>query len=371
MNRQQLMSRVGRTWPVVYSNGPFAIWDRDYANFKAAPFRGRFEAKDNVYVDRTPRWLLRWPSRKPIDAITLRLAARRWQQKLDDFGDGPVVAHVVNPDFVPYLEYLRYDLLVYHAIDLYKNYPDFGPEQAEQESFMLRNADLVVGSSWLVAKELNEDSGREVMSLPNGVDFASFSQRAAIRPPEMVKIPRPRIGYSGALNKKFDFDLIADLATRRPDWHFTLVGPVGNLDADGASAYDRARTLANVHFLGVQPHDRVAAYMQEFDVGMMCYKTGGLWTAAAYPLKLHEYLACGLPLVSADLQIIREEFSDVAWVARDHDEWEQAIQRALAGDGPGTPEHRRAVASTNDWARRADTLREMIEGSLAEATKRR
>lgn len=366
MNRQQLLSRLGRTWPIVYSNGVFTVWNRRDDYYLASPFGGRFDVKDNVHVDRPPRWLLGWPGRPIFDNLALRLTARRWRRKLQRLGAGADVVYLFHPEFARYLPYLRHDVLIYHAVDLFRNYPGFSAVSAEAEQQLLRAADLVLGSSPAIAEQLRKESNRAVSCLPNGVDFEIFNRTASSTSPVLAAIPRPRIGYSGALNRKFDFGLISDLATRRPAWQFILVGPVAHLDAEAEREFQRARSHSNVHFLGEQPHTAVPAYMQAFDVGLMCYRTEGLWTAAGYPLKLHEYLACGLPIVSADLEVVRE-FAKVAWIARTPDEWEILIARAIAGEGPATREDRVAIASANDWDRRVEMLRQLLEESLTRA----
>ena len=49
----------------------------------------------------------------------------------------------------------------------------------------------------------------------------------------------------------------------------------------------------------------------------MCYRlSDDLWVEGIYPLKLHEYLAAGRPIVSADVPSIRP-FADVVAIARD------------------------------------------------------
>jgi hypothetical protein len=87
-------------------------------------------------------------------------------------------------------------------------------------------------------------------------------------------------------------------------------------------------------------------------VGLLCYRTSGAWTEGIYPLKLHEYLACGLPVVSSDFPAVRD-FPQVVRIARDPQDWQRRIEESLAGNGPDTVADRVAIARANSWDQRA------------------
>jgi hypothetical protein len=55
-----------------------------------------------------------------------------------------------------------------------------------------------------------------------------------------------------------------------------------------------------MHFLGRKPYEQLPAYCKYFDVGLIPFKISEL-TRAVNPIKLREYLAAGLPVVSTPL----------------------------------------------------------------------
>src|SRR6266571_2407542 len=61
MNRQYLLTRLGRHHNVVYSTGAWTVWERATAPWKRAGILGRAAPSDNVVVEEPPRFLLRWP----------------------------------------------------------------------------------------------------------------------------------------------------------------------------------------------------------------------------------------------------------------------------------------------------------------------
>lgn len=357
MNRQQLLSRLAdRGMRVVYSTGLWHGWQRHDPHWCAAPWSGDFETIDGVIVDRAPRWLLRTRRIPWLDAGAVRLGMRRLAAAARIPRQRPLVLHVFHPEFQPYAARLRGAALVYHAYDLFELAPDWTREHARQEDWLLHRADLVIATSGVTAERLRERSGREVRLLPNGVDARTFRDAADVPVPAVLaEIPPPRIGYVGSLNRKLDLALLAELATRRREWQFVLAGPLGPLDDASIECLQRCRAMPNVHLLGERSRREVPSIVSNLDVALIPYRTGpNLWTPAVYPLKLHEYLATGRPVVSTRLPAL-EPFAEVLSFAEGPDEWIEAIERALR-DGATGAEHRRCVAVQHDWDTLAGTL---------------
>jgi glycosyltransferase involved in cell wall biosynthesis len=360
LNRQQLLSRLGRQVPIVYSNGCWFTWDRHGDEWRRAGWRGGFKAVDNVWLDEVPRWLMRSPRLLHLDQAAMRMQARRWRRQLARLGDGPLILHLFHPAFFDYVGAVAPDAIVYQPYDLLEAMPGWTPEQEAQERALLAVADEVVASSAPTVRRLAEKSGRAVRLVANGVDFVSFdrARTQGVTPPAtLAGIPRPRIGYVGSLHPVVDFGLFAALARRRPDWHIVLVGGQSpRQDERMARDLEACRALPNVHFLGMQPLADMPAYMLDFDVNTICWHVGeGTWGDAAYPLKLQEYLAAGKPIVSSALETVRA-FEAVIRLADGLPAWEAAIAEALAGRGPGTAQERVEIARRCSWDNRAAEL---------------
>jgi hypothetical protein len=82
---------------------------------------------------------------------------------------------------------------------------------------------------------------------------------------------------------------------------------------------------------------------------MLCYEVND-YTRFIYPLKLHEYLASGRPVVGSPIRSL-QEFADTIRLARTADEWSQALNDLLAPDINSAPqvEERRRIAQRYDW----------------------
>ncbi len=364
MNRQQILSRLGKCATVVYSNGPWFVWNRQSSEVRNANIRGSFAFADNIWLDQPSRVALRWPKLKRWDKAVLHAHARRLRQFAADDADGPLIAYAFHPHFVDELRALKPDYIVYHAYDLFERTAGWTSKSSKSQKWLLENADAVIASSPVIAESLREIHNRQIDVIPNGVDFQTFSSGARDHQgiaESLAEIPHPRIGYIGRLNQKVDFQLIDQLAARQPLWNFVFVGQVGRLDAVTKPAYDRCSARRNVHFVGHHSLANLPSCMESMDVNIMCYRIDpSIWTAGIYPLKLHEYLAVGKPVVAADIAAIRE-FAEVIAIASSLDEWERALKDAISNGGRGTPALRRATAKRNDWNARVISVKQVLQ----------
>lgn len=370
VNRQQLFSRVGVSHPVLYSDGGWFTWERHTPEWKRAAWLGSFARHNNVWVDESPRILMRAPRLRALDEAVLEAQVNRWRRFLRAHGTKPLVAYVYHPTFRAYVGKIRADYLVYHAFDMYDHMPGWTADMERDERTLLGIADLVITSSERTAQSLRAKVAREIRVLPNAANVAAFDRAlatAAPVPDDLSAIPSPRLGYVGTVNPKIDFPLIAELARRRPTCNFVFVGQVSTPGAVADAERAKCAALQNVHFLGAKRRDEVPSYAINMDVNLICYRLSDQsWEKWGYPNKLHEYLAAGRPVVSSDMPSIRP-FAEVVHIASGVEGWQQAIEQALLDGGRGTPERRRAIAAANSWDDRVQTL----ERWLGEMTSQR
>jgi len=216
-------------------------------------------------------------------------------------------------------------------------------------------------------------AGGKIRILPNGADVDAFEKGATLPcPADLANIPRPRIGYVGNVTQKVDLKLLRELARLRPEWSWVLLGRFVKGGSGGAamefeSLWKECQALPNVHYLGEKPYNELPAYVAHMDVNTMLYRADGAgWWHAGYPLKLHEYLAVGKPVVSADIAAVRE-FDGVVSLARGVAAWEAAIGAALKDEDEAVVAKRRTIARQNSWDGRVDTLELYLKVILPEA----
>ena len=232
--------------------------------------------------------------------------------------------------------------VVYDCMDDHAGFSTNRPEMLAQEEELLRGARLVCASSEKLHERASQLNPSHLI-LPNGCDMDHFSK---VGPAPHG--PRPRIGYYGAIADWFDADLVADLAERRRDWDFVLVGSTFTADTS------RLVRQPNVTLPGEQPYADLPAWLDRFDVLLIPFKRVPL-TEATNPVKAYEILAAGRPLVSVPLPEVRALQPHVR-LASTADEFEREIAVALATDSPEEVARRRAFAAQHTWEERVDRL---------------
>ena len=116
----------------------------------------------------------------------------------------------------------------------------------------------------------------------------------------------------------------------------------------------------NIHFLGPKSVRTLASYPQHFDVCIMPYRVNE-YTNNIYPLKLHEYLASGRPVVGAPIRSLHD-FSDVIALADGVEEWSHTLARALEPTAlcPQSRAGRQKIARAHDWGEILSSLARTI-----------
>lgn len=365
MSRQQILSRLGkRGWFVIYNNGALSLWDRNTEAWRNSPWLGNIYETDNVHINETGRFLPIWPKSQGFSKLAewfyVQNIQRYYRRKTHH---KHCIAYVFHPIFWPYIEWLKPQHVIYHAYDAFSCYSDWNSELAHYQDKLLDRADIVITLTQSQLDLLPLKDTSKARLIPSGVDVEAFVQGVHSQCPEDLKaIPHPRISYIGNITQKVDFNLIADIARTKPDWHWVLIGPAG-LGKEGDFSHDPVaeagwrlcRSLANIHFLGRKHHSDLPSYTAHMDVNTLCYKVDGTWVVHGYPLKLHEYLATGLPVIGSALKIF-DEFSDVMAICNTPEEWINAIEQALSTGGIGTPQQRQETAFKNSWDSRVEDL---------------
>ena len=279
-----------------------------------------------------------------------------------------LVLYLWRPDFELALKHGDHDLSIYHIDDEYSFQQD-PPPMDEREKRVIRAADHVLA----ISPGLMERKGGinpSMWFVPEGVEYDLYATPVD-EPDDIAGIPRPRIGYTGMLKRHLDWRMLRELAQRHPRWSFVLVGPESSLSEEDRRILREIAGWSNVHFLGGKDVKVLAAYPQHFDVCIMPYVVNG-YTDNIYPLKLHEYLASGRPVVGAPIRSLLD-FRDEILVPSSTQEWSEAIARSLAP--PFTTEEaraaRQAVARRNDWSELIFTIADLIGKGLGDGVSTR
>lgn len=272
------------------------------------------------------------------------------------FKPGEIDVMIIDdPRFAGLEKALKPRALFYRATDFYAEMKR-DPKLIEAERKLLSKCAAVVSTSGPVLQHaLTLKPGLPSLLLENGVDFDRFSARA--EEPEILRgIPSPRVAYAGAIDFRFDHDLLETLARRFPHVNFVLAG-------EGLSVPRiKALHLPNIHLAGPRAYEEMPGFFQYSDVGLLPL-TDNLANAGRSPMKLYEYGAAGLPVLARrTLELARRNEKFVELFST-NEEACQALERMLS-----QPADRAAIAHQCEeqaWRKKTSTLLEFVSGWIA------
>jgi len=224
-------------------------------------------------------------------------------------------------------------------------------EKAENEA-LADAADLVLVIPRTMYDQLKSRFGDKVCKLPQfGPELAMPGSEASSEALTRVKqIPRPRLGYLGLPSFRIHGRLLGELLTMHPGLHFVACGPVPGLQ------------LPNLHDLGWIGPRELAAVCGQIDVGFMPYDCTRNFNLHCVPLKLFDYFAAGLPVVSTPI-ISLWEYRDLVYLGDTAEELAEGVRKALA-EPPDDPrrEKRRQIARAHAPDKLARLLNTLLSG---------
>jgi glycosyltransferase involved in cell wall biosynthesis len=288
-----------------------------------------------------------------IVAYNQRTLVSQVKKAMRNLGMTDVVNMVFNPAAGMIAGKLGESELVYYCVDEYTAFTGSAALKDIEEK-LFRDAGLVVVS----AEKLYDDKKHfnpNTHIIRHGTDWRHF--RTAIDgglaiPADIANLPRPIIGFHGLLADWVDFELIKKLAEHFAEGSIVLVGKTA---VDAEEKIKILDGISNVHRLGRQPYADLPAYCAAFDVAINPFIINDL-TLAANPLKVREYLAAGLPVVSTDIPEVR--VLPDCLVATDHSDFINKTAAAIAAPQPRTEVSDRIRHES--WEAKIEELRELM-----------
>ena len=165
---------------------------------------------------------------------------------------------------------------------------------------------------------------------------------------------KKQIGFIGSIDKRTDYDLMQYLIEGLPQVEFTFIGRVNY-----AYGEQVLRQYKNVKFEGPKNIEELPAYVKSFSVGIIPFlKTD--FNKGIYPLKINEYLAAGIPVVTTNFSHLKD-FESVIRIAETKEEFRKFIVEEIETDSIEKKIARQNLAKENSWEHRADELSGIID----------
>lgn len=249
---------------------------------------------------------------------------------------------------------IPYKTSFYRVTDLNTGFDSLSPCNEREERAALQKVDRVL----YTAKELEDFIKRigtknEPVFFPNGVDYIHFQKEIFKIPFEYEKLNGPIVVYVGLIKKWFDYKLIVELARERPGVQFVIIG-------DLKYAQDALDDVPNIHCLGAKPYDDIPSYISNADVGLIPFNReyNPEFVDCINPLKLYEYMACGLPVVAREWKELKN-INSPAYLYRDKEECLACLDKAIA-EGGARKDVYKAYAKAQSWDIRVKNMLKSI-----------
>jgi glycosyltransferase involved in cell wall biosynthesis len=300
------------------------------------------EVAKNVYVMRPRHWGHRLNYFPPLQKMQAKALAGQMTRFASTLGlRDPIFLYCNLGRVGPVCsEMKRKFFSVYLRVDYIESNADYFAE--------ISDATLAIPRS--VFHKLKAKFGAKVKLIPQGVDLALLNPdpaNLARGAAEMASIPGPHLGYLGPPNRRLNGPVLSALLQAHPEWHFV-------------STESCPVPLPNAHAVPRVSPQELVGYLYGFDVGFLPYDCHDEQWLHCVPLKLFEYFALGMPVVSTPLLNLWE-YEDLIYFGDTAEELAVAIQAAL-NEPPDSPKRqkRMEVARSHSLENLAQVLRQVL-----------
>ncbi len=322
-----------------------------------ATMRGPRQVHENI-VELTPL-VIPGASTKLLQSLNRRLLVGQIKRIVAQMPSAPIQLWSFAPDVGFLAGRFDEERVIYYCVDEFAAFQDHDAETIQQaERYLIDQADVVLTTSAQLF-ESRKKRHPNTHLVRHGVDwrhFAASTTRPFEVPPELADLPRPIYGFFGLMSHWFDVALLADVARQRPNASFVLIGDV-------LADVSRLDALPNVHFLGRRKYEQLPAYCAAFDAALLPFGINEM-TLNINPIKLREYLAAGLPVVSTRLPEAALYEPDVL-IADDADEFAACCDRAIERVAPDQRRSRSAGLADESWETVIDRLSSIVAATPA------
>ncbi|MBI5204621.1 MAG: glycosyltransferase [Nitrospirae bacterium] len=243
-------------------------------------------------------------------------------------------------------------IIIYDCMDEWSGFSYSQPEVAEWELTLASQSDIILAVSLPLFRKFADCYGEDkVLLVPNGCDYDFFASSINDRSKRKEMI----IGYTGAIDNHnwFDWNTVKVIANAFPKASVYLIGPAVRTPVP---------LPKNIILGGRQPYERMPIYNSTFDVGIIPFFVNSPLIAAASPIKLYEYLATGIPVVSSPMPDSLELAErGIVHIADSPEAFAREISEAYKlSKQPELVKRRLEIARKHSWATRWQMIEKAV-----------
>jgi glycosyltransferase involved in cell wall biosynthesis len=254
-------------------------------------------------------------------------------------------------------------LKIYRSSDDISQEPYIAKHGVKKEQEAALAADLVLVSSYGLKYKLSQIC-EPIYRVPNAARYEQFcGERKFEKPAELEGANGRIIFLSGNISKlRIDYGLLALLSDKFTDDTLIIAGPYNLQEIEQFGLKNRS----NMKWLGPVGLEKIASLMAFSDCAIIPFLVNTL-TESIYPLKVNEYLAAGLPVVSSNFSLDIAAFCPDIYLASNQNDFIQKVGLALSeGNDLGIKKRRQEVAKENNWEARMQEILSLVDQKIIE-----
>lgn len=251
-----------------------------------------------------------WINRLNAHLIKKQLL-RKTRETIDVTDTSGVLTWICNPTdtIVELLSLIRGSTVIYDIAMRFSKLPDAPAYIVESQNALAQKADIIIYDSKASLGDLPTEIHNKAHYIPQGFNEDFFSYNTDQE--SLEHIPRPRLGYMGAINNAFDVALVAKIAKSLPQTSIVMIGET--------SIVPEELKHDNIHFVGHRDIDHIPKILRSLDAGLIPYIVNE-FTAGTFPTKMFEYMMAGLPVITTALPEMLA-FKNHLMIARNYEEF--------------------------------------------------
>ena len=345
-------------WQVLFVSDPispfhFLLKDKTLVVERYRIYKGT--GKNDVNIKTYVPMALLTPNEKPI--FRSEIVSNKWYKatfpnliryvKKIGFGEVDLLwfDSVVQHFWINEIKHKKSILRVADKIDSFKK---MSSNLEKMQSLLMENVDFIIYTAETLRAYLN-DYKEKIHHISNGVNFEHFLKADRSVPEDFKNIPEPRAIYIGAIEEWFDVDLLYEIALKRNNVSFVIIG-------HPAIDLSKISKLSNIFILGRKDYKDIPAFLYNSDIGIIPFKLDHPIVNSINPLKLYEYMACGLSVVASKWKEL-EMINSPAYLAKDRDSFLKGLDKFLKGYNKKISTK---FAKSNSWKSRYLEINKLI-----------
>lgn len=190
---------------------------------------------------------------------------------------------------------------IYDYIDKWDTTLGTGWYDATIDKLLLDQADFIIATANLLAKEIKNKSGKEVYLIPNAVNLDLFNLNYKYIRPRDLPSGKYFLYFGSLYGDWFDWETMEFVVKSMNKYNFVFIGDHGKMQYIKFS-----KNYKNCFFLGKKAQKDLPAYLNFAHKCFIPFKKESNVTQYVNPLKVYEYLSMNKSVIATEMFELRD-----------------------------------------------------------------